>query len=258
MEKDKDIIEIIVDDIPDDIDILNGVISETGEIFEESFADDESEKIETENDGIKEKLRTLVMDFKNFSNVFFIVSSSVCVIIIVAAFILGIVLPKSDSFVANSLASLKENDELYITAKTENSDLTNEVAELNALLEEKRNDLEMFNQSKTSLDKITEENDQLTEERDNLKSEVSSKQTELDRLNALYTNTVQTTVTLTSGRYTVGENIAPGTYTVTGTGSIAIGQSRINATLDSTGKEYTLNDGESIKIDGSAKFILKQ
>lgn len=70
MEKDKDIIEIIVDDIPDDIDILNGVISETDEIFEESFADDESEKIETENDGIKDKLRTLVMDFKNFSNVF--------------------------------------------------------------------------------------------------------------------------------------------------------------------------------------------
>lgn len=255
MEKDKDVIEIIVDEPENQDTVLGSVVTDTDGIIEESDGQDSNNG---GFDNLKQKLYAFLYDIKTLPASFFAVSSSVCAVIIVLSLAAGIFIPKSEGAVNSSLERLKKTDNLYLSAKAENTDMSNEVAQLNDTLEEKRNDLEMFSKSKDSLDKITQENEELTQERDELQNEVNSKQIELERLNALYGSSVQTTVTLTSGRYTVGENIAPGTYTVTGNGSIAIGKSRINANLTSSGKEYTLNDGESIKIDGNAKFILKQ
>ena len=66
------------------------------------------------------------------------------------------------------------------------------------------------------------------------------------------------TVTLISGEYKVGENIAEGTYNVIGNGSIAIsrnGKSIANKPLKSDGESFTLNSGDKIVISGNAKFI---
>ncbi len=54
------------------------------------------------------------------------------------------------------------------------------------------------------------------------------------------------------------KNIKAGKYTIMGSGSIAIsssGKARVNSNLTADGKDYVLNDDETIKIKGKAQFI---
>ena len=107
-------------------------------------------------------------------------------------------------------------------------------------------------------EKINDENDKLEKEKEELQNTVNTKQSTLDSLNNQVSSTSQSTLTLTSGTYTVGENIKAGKYTIMGSGSIAIsssGKARVNSNLTADGKDYVLNDDETIKIKGKAQFI---
>ena len=110
----------------------------------------------------------------------------------------------------------------------------------------------------TSFEKINDENDKLEKEKEELQNTVNTKQSTLDSLNNQVSSTSQSTLTLTSGTYAVGENIKAGKYTIMGSGSIAIsssGKARVNSNLTADGKDYVLNDDETIKIKGKAQFI---
>ena len=87
---------------------------------------------------------------------------------------------------------------------------------------------------------------------------INSKRKKRDSLNNQVSSTSQSTLTLTSGTYAVGENIKAGKYTIMGSGSIAIsssGKARVNSNLTADGNDYVLNDDETIKIKGKAQFI---
>ncbi|MCC8160038.1 MAG: hypothetical protein LIO53_01735 [Oscillospiraceae bacterium] len=256
MEKEKDIIEIIVDEEDTSSD-------------ERAFAEEENIISDESSDGRGgEKLPVLSIKNRLFSfwdklpcdlSPFFVkASAAVCALIVIAALIAGIFIPKSDSTVSNALAALREKDSEYITAKENNDSVSSEVESMNTRLAESQAELEEFTQSQDNLEKITDKIDEITAEKESLQSELSSKQNKLSSLTASLNAQSKKTITLTSGTYTVGKNIAAGTYTVTGSGSIAIsnsGKSKVNKTLKSDGETFTLSDEDIIKIDGNAKFI---
>ena len=156
------------------------------------------------------------------------------------------------------LEKLQNTNSEYITAQNNYSSLSDEINTLNSDLADKKKNYEEFTTSQNGLEKINDENDKLEKEKEELQNMVNTKQSTLDSLNNRVSSTSQSTLTLTSGTYTVGENIKAGKYTIMGSGSIAIsssGKARVNSNLTADGKDYVLNDDETIKIKGKAQFI---
>ena len=251
MEKDKDIIEIIVDEPSDTSDSITS---------EENYADN-TDIITNDEDFIpkESKIAAYIRQLPHDLSVpFIIVSAVICAAVIAASLISGIYLPKSESAVSKRLAALHETDKTYIEANESNSAALRETETLNSRLTEKQKELEEFNKSQDNLDKISESNDALQKEKDALLDEVRKKQITLAGLESSVSAQTKKILTWSSGRYNVGKDIAPGTYTVTGTGSISIGnsgKSLANKNLKSDGETFTLNDGDVIQIDGNAKFV---
>ena len=257
MEKDKDIIEIIVDEPSD---VSDSVFSE-GMILDESHTDDEDIITNDENiiiavkNRITDYLRKLPQDL----SVSFIKKS--CVIfaaVIITALILGITVPKSDNTVSKRLSSLHETDKSYIEVSENNDTAMLEKESTASRLADKQKELEEFNKSQDNLDKISESNIALQTEKELLQDEVKKKQNTLADLESSITSHTKKILTWSSGRYTVGKDIAAGKYNVTGSGSISIGnsgKSLANKNLKSSGESFTLNTGDVIQIDGNAKFV---
>lgn len=156
------------------------------------------------------------------------------------------------------LEKLQNTNSEYITAQNNYSSLSDEINTLNSDLADKKKNYEEFTTSQNGLEKINDENDKLEKEKEELQNTVNTKQSTLDSLNNQVSSTSQSTLTLTSGTYAVGENIKAGKYTIMGSGSIAIsssGKARVNSNLTADGKDYVLNDDETIKIKGKAQFI---
>ena len=215
MEKDKDIIEVIIDEQP------------------------------TNN----KKIKFAYWDnlAKDLSPLFIKVSSAICIVIVLGVFFVGFFIPKSDNKITKRLEKLQNY-----------SSLSDEINTLNSDLADKKKNYEEFTTSQNGLEKINDENDKLEKEKEELQNTVNTKQSTLDSLNNQASSTSQSTLTLTSGTYAVGENIKAGKYTIMGSGSIAIsslGKARVNSNLTADGKDYVLNDDETIKIKGKAQFI---
>lgn len=226
MEKDKDIIEVIIDEQPTN-----------NKKFKFAYWDNLE---------------------KDLSPLFIKLSSAVCIAIVLGVFFVGFFMPKSDSKISKRLDELQNTNSEYVTAQNNYSSLSDEINTLNSDLADKQKSYEEFTTSQNGLEKINDENDKLEKEKEELQNTVNSKQSTLDSLNNQVSSTSQSTLTLTSGTYTVGENIKAGKYTIMGSGSIAIsssGKARVNSNLTADGKDYTLNDGETIKIKGKAQFI---
>ena len=205
MEKDKDIIEVIIDEQP------------------------------TNN----KKIKFAYWDnlAKDLSPLFIKISSAVCIMIVLGVFFVGFFIPKNDNKITKRLEKLQNTNSEYITAQNNYSSLSDEINTLNSDLADKKKNYEEFTTSQNT---------------------VNTKQSTLDSLNNQISSTSQSTLTLTSGTYAVGENIKAGKYTIMGSGSIAIsssGKARVNSNLTADGKDYILNDDETIKIKGKAQFI---
>lgn len=195
------------------------------------------------------------------SRMYIAISIGLAVCIAVTAFFAGFFIPKPASAVNSRLDTYKTKDSAYIEKNDEYTSAKRETDALNERLDEARQELDEFNQSRDSLDKITQKNDELTAQKEQLQNELNSKRAVLSALSGKTVNGANSTVTLTSGRYTVGENIISGSYTVTGTGSIVIsssGQAKVNKQLKPDGERFTLSDGEILRIDGSAKLIREE
>ncbi|MGN0106677.1 MAG: hypothetical protein ACI4A5_03125 [Hominilimicola sp.] len=254
MEKDKDIIEIIADE---PYDVSDNVLSD-------SMISDEQDNTDiiTEDTDIispRNKITAYLSQLpRDLSLSFIIPSAVICAAVVVTALILGIMLPKSDNAVSKRLAALHETDKTYIEAIENKDTATREKENTDSRLAEKQKELEEFNKSQDNLNKISESNDALKKEKEALQDEIKKKQNTLTDLDTSVTSQTKKIITWSSGRYTVGKNIAPGNYTVTGSGSISIGnsgKSLANKNLKSSGEVFTLNDGDVIQIDGNAKFI---
>ncbi len=99
---------------------------------------------------------------------------------------------------------------------------------------------------------------QLQAQLDTLNAENQKKQAEIDALTSGISDKVSTIMNLSPGIYTVGESIAAGKYTVTGSGSILVSSSngavKLNTILTADGVTVILNDSDRIQLDTRAKF----
>ena len=182
---------------------------------------------------------------------------AVCAAVLIMSVILGLTLPDSAA-VSRRLESMRGKDKTYTEVKKNNEAAQKALDNAVQELEDKQNELKELDKAQESLDKITESNNALEEEKKSLETEIATKQSELNSLNISVTDKTKKTVTWSSGRYTVGENIAAGRYTVMGSGSISIGNSGksiANKHLKSDGEVFNLNNGDVIQIDGNAKFV---
>ena len=254
MEKDKDIIEIIADE---PYDVSDSVFSE-GMISDDPHCAD----IITDDSAVISPINRIKAYLNQFpqdlSRSFVISSAAVCTAVVIAALILGITLPKSDRAVSKRLAALHETDKTYIEVNGNNDTAMREKESMDSRLSSRQKELEEFNKSQDNLDKISQSNDALQKEKESLQDEVKKKQNTLADLESSITSFTKKILTWSSGRYTVGKDIAAGNYTVTGSGSISIGnsgKSLANKNLKSSGESFTLNDGDVIQIDGNAKFV---
>lgn len=230
MKKDEDIIKIIVDE-DDGGKSASGVRRLTG--FFKGLAD-------------------------NVQPAFIRISLAVCAAVIAASLLAGFLVPKSEKTVSRSLASLKQTDKDYLRVKQSSDDARVETERLEERIEENTKNIEKFNDYQDNLDKITQKINDLKKEKEALEAQVKEKRSELDSLSVSLNAKSKKTVTLTSGRYETGVNIAEGKYSVTGSGSIVIssgGSARVNKALKSDGEAFTISNGDIIDIDGSAKFI---
>ncbi len=186
------------------------------------------------------------------------ISCAVCAGVLLLAFILGLALSKNEALITKQLDAMHKTDEEYARVKAINDSAALENENAKKRLEDKKKELDTLNQSQDNLNKLSSANEDLEKEKQSLESEIASKRGELAGLEASVADKTKKTVTWSSGRYTVGENIAEGKYTVTGSGSISIGgsgKSRVNKSLKSDGESFTLSNGDIIQIDGSAKFV---
>lgn len=274
MAKEPDIIKIIADDPVYEIDNADE-FSEDDEIYE----DDEQESIDiseaTDTDDAAEQKKVKFIKIKllknriakrfdsipnDLSKPFMRNFALICGAVILAAATTAILIPQTESAVYQQTEKLYLSNEEYISAKEENDKLSEAVANLDSDLSKGKSTLENLDKSQENLDSIREENASLEKEKEKLQNSIASKQRTLDGLKKSYDNYVNNSLTWSSGRYTVGKNIAAGTYNVTGSGSIVIsnsGSARVNESLKSEGKKYTLSDGDIIKIDGNAKFTVE-
>lgn len=239
MEKDKDIIEIIVDD------------------------DTENIKENPTPDNVKSGFFYNAKNFmKDIPPSFVKISCAAASVIVLVSIILGIAVPKSDNTLSKHLASLHQRNSAYLAAKETNDNALLEKESALSRLDDKQKELEEFHNSQDNLDKVTEINKAMQEEINSLKSEITKKENTLTDLESSIVSQKQKTLTLSAGKYTVGsdgsKDIAAGKYNITGSGSISIGQGGkavANKTLSSSGEVFTLNDGDSVLINGKAKLI---
>ncbi len=173
--------------------------------------------------------------------------------IVALVFFAAFFLPKSNASVDNRAVVLQGRNRDYIEAKNNYTRAADEISELTEKLGEKRQKLEDMSNEETSLEKLKKENSELTEKNEALKSDVTAKQARLDSINS----GASPTLTLREGTFTVGKHISAGIYTVNGSGSIVVsynGKTRVNKALSLSGETYTLAEGETIRIKGTARF----
>ncbi len=232
MEKDEDIIEIIVDDSQSVSDKKHVNLYNVKAFFS--------------------GLRALPL----FVKLYILVIAAITVIAVTA----GIFTPKSNSAIDRRLNALRTSDKAYLEKQAEYQGIQSETEQQKKHIEEKQAELERLNNSQDNLDKLSQKNSELEDEKKQLQDEVNLKQKTLNALDISLDSYIRSSITLSSGRYTVGENISEGKYTITGTGSIVVsnsGTARINKPLKSDGESLTLKNGDIVKIDGNAKLVLE-
>lgn len=121
MEKDKDIIEVIIDEQP------------------------------TNN----KKIKFAYWDnlAKDLSPLFIKVSSAICIVIVLGVFFVGFFIPKSDNKITKRLEKLQNTNSEYITAQNNYSSLSDEINTLNSDLADKKKTMKNLQRRKTVLKK---------------------------------------------------------------------------------------------------------
>ena len=187
----------------------------------------------------------------------YVVTFILCVVVIASSYIIAIVLP-SDKDATEEYANELRGAEVYTSAKDEFSRLTAEVKELSATVSEKEEKVKDLSDPENTKAELRDEINKKSEYLKKLNDSINTKTNKLSEINAGIMAASGVTLSLSPGRYTVGRDIAPGIYHITGYGSFAAasssGQSKYNLTLGSTPYEIELSSGDKLKLECTVKF----
>ena len=178
--------------------------------------------------------------------------------ILFLSFYLGTLGTKDTEMVDNKYYELLETDSRYNDTLKKISSINAEIEELTQTCALKQREYDALLAYQNGEGDVDNRISELQAQLDDLTKENLRKQTEIDSLTADISGKVSTIMNLPPGIYTVGENIAAGKYTVTGSGSILVssasGTVKLNTILTANGTTVTLNNADKIQLDTRAKF----
>lgn len=163
-----------------------------------------------------------------------------------------------DEAVDNEYIDELRHSEDYVKLQKEYAGLSKEVNDLTEALKEKKETVEFIEDYDNKKAELTSKIDTLKQEINDITYNINQKQAEIAELDKIISDRAGTMITLSPGRYVVGSNIAAGKYSVTGAGKLSVAsssnKSKVNTVIGSSAYELTLEDGDIVNIEMSAKF----
>ena len=180
-----------------------------------------------------------------------------CVAIITGSYLFTVFIPGDEGKI-NSAADEMRLEESYTEIKSRYDSLVYELNKLRTEEEEKKKNAETVSDYENSKAQLRNQ----IEEKKNillaLNSQLSEKEAQIASLDGAISLKNINPITLPPGKYTVGKNIVPGKYSVSGSGKFMVassdGTSKINTALGATPLEAVLEKGDIIKLETTAKF----
>lgn len=214
-----------------------------------SVPESDNEDLHESAYGLSKKNRTIVT---------YIITFFICAAVIGGSYGLALILPGNEEETEKYAETLRD-DEAYRELKQEHDQV---ITETNALRDsvtakqEQADNIENIDNTKSELHAAISEKAQeleaLNAERDRLTLAIA----EVDA--AIAANSGAVTKSLPPGRYTVGSDIAPGKYTVMGSGAFSVantsGESIYNTNLGANPLEVELSAGYKLKLGGTVRF----
>lgn len=211
-------------------------------------ADSKDEEIHESSYGIPDKVKPVIT---------YCITAAVCALIIGGAFFAAFIVPKDDGAL-NAAADELRSAEDYRSIKDEFDSLSAEVDELRTDVETKKENVEKITDYENTRAELRDAIKSKQAELDELNTANAQKQAEIDSLNTGITEKAGGVKELSPGKYTVGSEIAPGKYSVVGTGKMVVSSSdsvnKFNKILTSAPVEITLETGDKITLEASVKF----
>lgn len=210
--------------------------------------------IQTDNT-VSQKIKDIFWDRKKL----LILSVILAVLFsVLCGYVIGLLIPKSDTRIAEITKQLEEESESFQKALSDNERLSEDVDELYDKRAEKKAELNNITDYEEARDLAKSEFDELLLQFDELQTQITEKKDEIAKLDALIKNSGGGEIILTPGMYTAGKHIAAGSYSVTGNGSLLVSDSqnklKINTKLTASDFTCPLSDGDIIKLETEAKF----
>lgn len=204
---------------------------------------------------IKDKIKNIFWDRKKLLILSGIFAS---LFIVLCGCIIGLLIPKNSDRIDEITEHLKEENEQYQSALSDNIRLNEDVEELYDERAQKKAELNSITDYEETRDQAINELYELSVQLEDLQEQISEKENEVSQLDAEIKEAGGGEITLSPGMYTVGKHIAAGEYSVTGNGSILVSDSqsklKINTKLTSSSYICQLSDGDIIKLETEAKF----
>lgn len=229
-------------DKTDDTDIRDETIAEGG-----IMSEDGDENIHDSSSGLSDRAKRILS---------YCVSGAISLAVIAAAFICALNMPKDEEVLNEAAETLRAEDD-YTALKTEYEAAAAQVSALQESADEKKELSEGLVDFENTRAALRSQISALQSELVTVNDENTALQQQVNELDAQIQNRVGSSITLSAGRYTAGEQIAPGKYSVTGTGNLVVasdeGESKVNEKIES-GVEVTLEDGDRLSLDATTKF----
>lgn len=221
------------------------------------FVKKSSVETNSENDGEELHDSSYGMDKRSRMILTYVITAVICGVIIGGAFLLSSILPGDEEETAKYADELRAKED-YTTLKSDYDELKTATDELRASVETKKEQSENIDDYENTQAELRSQVDSKKKELDSVNTQIAEKQSSLNSINDQIAAKSDNITTLPPGRYVVGTDIAAGKYTVTGTGAFAVAAedktSKYNMTLGSSPVDVTLNHGDKLKFDGTVKF----
>lgn len=210
---------------------------------------------QTKDEGIHDS--SYGLNVRGRSAAAYAITAIICVLIIGASYILAVFMPGDEEIISKAADELRTEEE-YKETENEHNSLSYEINKLKTAVEAKESNINSVSDFDNAKAAIRSEIEKKKAELASLNEQLSLKQERLNVLNWQISQKAGSAVSLSPGKYTVGKNIVPGKYLVTGSGKLmtasSSGESKVNITLGADACEVTLEKDDIIKLETTAKF----
>jgi hypothetical protein len=213
-----------------------------------SVSNQKDEEIHDSVYGIAPKKRSVII---------YSLTALFCAVIIIISYLITIFTP-GDEIKINDAAKKMRLEKGYTEIKSQHESLVYELGKTRTEAEEKKKKAESvadYENTKSALRTQIEEKKSILA---SLSSQLSEKEQQIASLDSTISQKNINPISLPPGKYTVGKNILPGKYSISGSGKFMVASkdstSKVNTVLGATPFETTLEKGDIIKLETTVRF----